>query len=194
VEQWRELPGFDGRYQVSDHGQVRKVTHYVIVHTVWARNGITRRRVPEITLSQEVTRKGYRVVLLNKDGTRRMLHVDRLVLYAFVGTSGGSYPFHKDGNILNNRLGNLEWKENPNAIPKEYRLLPPKKSHRYKKKLTEAEVVKAFTDMRPNKTVADELKISPLCVELIKQRVIWTHFTDGLTRGKREFVPQNGLL
>ena len=53
---------------------------------------------------------GYRVVRLTKSGRPKDKKVHRLVALAFIPTiSGKDFVNHKDGNKLNNYVGNLEW-------------------------------------------------------------------------------------
>lgn len=99
--EWRDIPTMNGRYQVSNTGEVRnartghRITHYINEH-------------------------GYCVVgFYNKEKGHTDHHkVHRLVAEAFIpNTEGKRTVNHIDGNKLNNNAENLEWathKENLN--------------------------------------------------------------------------------
>lgn len=187
-ERWRDIPGYEDSYQVSDLGNVKKRAHKVFVNCSTAKKGIVERIARERKLALDLLKKGLRVTLRDEFGARRFFYVDRLVLYCFVGTKSGCYPHHIDGNILNNKLHNLEWRESEDAQTPDSKILKPKVASKYKKILTQDEVETAFTDMRDNKIVGRIIGVSPLCVELIKKRIIWTQYTDGLKREKRQTI------
>ncbi len=100
-EQWRDVVGYEGSYQVSDHGHVRR-------HPSSPRpSGSVS---PGRAMKQRVTR-GYSRVGLRRDGVQREFQVHRLVLVSFVGEppSPSAQCNHEDGVKTNNRVGNLEW-------------------------------------------------------------------------------------
>lgn len=95
-EQWRDIPGYAGRYQASDEGRVRTVLD----------SGETRVRI----LRRDA--RGYeRVNLITPEGDTKTESVHTLVLAAFTGLRGNrlTHANHKDGMKSNNRLANLEW-------------------------------------------------------------------------------------
>lgn len=92
TEEWRDAPGYEGRYQVSSSGQVRS---------------LLRGRV----LRQTVDRKGHRrLSLYAADGTMRTIRVHILALEAFVGPRPpGAESCHYDDDKTNNHISNLRW-------------------------------------------------------------------------------------
>jgi len=103
-EEWKDIKGYEGLYQISNLGNVkslsRKVKHYM--------GG--EKKCNEKILSPDINHHGYcRVTLFNKN-KRRRIAVHRLVAEAFVENPNG-YPEinHKDENPLNNTCSNLEW-------------------------------------------------------------------------------------
>lgn len=93
-EEWRDIPGFDYRYQVSSHGRVRRAN---------ASGGY------EI-LTGNVRSNGYRAVNLTRNGKPEKLFVHRLVLAVFKGAGESRARInHIDGDRLNNHLSNLEY-------------------------------------------------------------------------------------
>lgn len=105
-EIWKPVPGFEGRYAVSNLGRVKSLAfkqRYLL------RNGEEAWRITQAReLSQQTTNAGYRIVHLYADGARQAKTVHRLVLAAFMGDSPLEVN-HKDGNKTNNCLGNLEY-------------------------------------------------------------------------------------
>jgi hypothetical protein len=97
AEKWRAIPGYEGRYDVSDQGRVRSVTTY---------HGV---RPPRI-MATETDRYGYPFVRLSSAGervrSRRKIHT--LVLLAFVGPRPeGMVSRHLSGDPSDARLVNL---------------------------------------------------------------------------------------
>ena len=92
-EQWRDVEGYDGMYQVSDLGRVR-----------------SRKSGEWKVLSQGKVR-GYLQVVLSKGGKCKNYKVHRLVAQAFIQNDDDSKTQinHRDECKQNNRLWNLEY-------------------------------------------------------------------------------------
>jgi hypothetical protein len=90
--EWREIAGFEGRYEVSDEGRVRNM-----------RTG----KVFAVNLSS----KGYPVVALcRKPEKPKSCRVHRLVALAFIQNPDALPEVnHKDSDKANNHVSNLEW-------------------------------------------------------------------------------------
>ena len=99
IEIWRDIPGYENSYQVSNLGQVRSLNREIQDH-----GGVNF--VHGIILKQWKDKKGYhRVELRGKS-----FAVHRLVLFAFIGDYSRILQVnHKDGNKGNNFIENLEW-------------------------------------------------------------------------------------
>lgn len=103
---YREIPGFEGLYQVSRCGKVVALTRMVEMPN--GGHKVIKRHHPK----QSVTYKGYlKVMLTNGKSERKGRFVHRLVMLAFVGKSK-LQVHHKDGNKQNNNLENLEYVTN----------------------------------------------------------------------------------
>lgn len=90
-ESWRDIPGYGGRYRVSDRGRV----YSEIVGRVM-RPGINS--------------NGRLVVSLRQQGKSKTHTVHSLVITAFIGPRPiGAVICHNDGNPLNNDLCNLRY-------------------------------------------------------------------------------------
>lgn len=99
-EHWKPVVGWEGLYEVSDHGRVRSLDRV-------DRFG---RSKPGVMLRPDANRTGHlRVHLYGPEGVSRP-GVHRIVLEAFVGPCPeGMEGCHNDGNPGNNRVGNLRW-------------------------------------------------------------------------------------
>ena len=96
-EEWRDIKGYEGLYQVSNLGRVRSLNcrgHKGCI-------GI---------LTPRLDGKGYEMVALYKEGKARNTKVHRLVAQAFI-PNPNNHPQvnHKDEDKTNNNVDNLEW-------------------------------------------------------------------------------------
>ena len=109
MEEWKDVPGYEGLYQVSDQGRVRSFPRVVVE---WdPRWGSQReRRIKGRTLTPFQSGKGYLQVALHRDGRGDRFYVHQLVLIAFIGPCpDGKECCHGNGNPADNRLENLRW-------------------------------------------------------------------------------------
>lgn len=92
LEIWKDIDGYDGRYQVSSWGRIRSI------------NGI---------LKPYENKKGYLKIGLCKDGICHKHRINRLVAIAFIPNPDNLPQVnHMDGNRQNNSITNLEWTTN----------------------------------------------------------------------------------
>lgn len=96
-EIWKDIPGYEGLYQVSNLGMVKRIK-------------ILSRKEQRI-IKQYADRSGYMTVYLyNGEGTRGFFLVHRLVAKVFVPNPWKKKEVnHIDGNKSNNTFDNLEW-------------------------------------------------------------------------------------
>ena len=135
TEEWRDVPGYGGRYQVSNIGRVRSVPYENYQASSHA--GVMMiKHISGKMLSASDNGNGYKLVFLMKGGRKRQIrYVHRLVAEAFVENPHNYKEVnHKDFNKSNNHAYNLEWvtrKENVNwsrenmKRPRKNAKLPP---------------------------------------------------------------------
>lgn len=91
TEIYKDIPGYEGLYQVSDLGNVRN----------------TKR---ENILKPHVDKDGRVSIQLSKNGNRKTTRVCRLVALGFIGEKPKGYHVcHNDGNARNNELINIRY-------------------------------------------------------------------------------------
>jgi len=101
---WKEIPGYEGYYEVDEHGNVRSVER--IIERSDGRRSSRKSRIKKQTADKD----GYMTVHLSKDGKNRRVKVHRLVAILFVeGYAEGLEVNHKDYDRTNNDYKNLEW-------------------------------------------------------------------------------------
>ena len=107
VEEWRPVKGYEGLYEVSNHGRVRSLDR-------WQYNPVaaTHRTFHEgHVMNGVVSKRGYRMVGLRQEsGKRKNCLVHRLVATTYI-PNPDNLPFvnHKNYDQLDNRVENLEW-------------------------------------------------------------------------------------
>lgn len=104
-EEWRDILGWEGLYQISNLGSVKSLQRIVLT-------GKQRRPVlkPERQLHGYVNSVGYRVVLLSRYQRSRLETVHRLVCETFHGPQPALHEVaHGNGVRTDNRAANLRW-------------------------------------------------------------------------------------
>ena len=97
-EIWKDIPDYEGVYLVSNTGKVLSLERL-------DGRGFLRK---EKYLKPAMSKHGYAVIRLNKDGNQKHFLAHRLVLMAFVGKSKLCCD-HINGVRSDNRLCNLEY-------------------------------------------------------------------------------------
>lgn len=104
IEEWRDIKGYEGLYQVSNIGKVKS-----LARTVMRSNGRLM-TIRERILKLRPDKGGYVRVCLSKDAVETDYFVHRLVAIAFIDNPHNLPEVnHKDENKKNNSVDNLEW-------------------------------------------------------------------------------------
>lgn len=95
-EVWKDIPGYESKYQVSNLGNVRSLNYMRTGKTVNLKSSINSRNRKTVRLYSYETSKTY--------------NVETLVTLAFIGKKPKDYHIlHADGDSLNNKLSNLSY-------------------------------------------------------------------------------------
>ena len=104
MEKWRDIPGYEGFYQVSDLGNIRSI------------------RFNKIRNMKSWDSHGYRAVELCMNNNRYTVGVHRLVALTFIPNPENKPEVnHKDRNKSNNNVENLEWVTQSENVAHAYR-------------------------------------------------------------------------
>lgn len=103
-EEWKDINGFEGYYQISNFGRVKSVER-----VVKKKNGILMKVSERIRVLSQTT-DDYSYVVLAKHGKNKTFLVHRLVAETFI-KNPNNLPCvnHKDENKQNDCVDNLEW-------------------------------------------------------------------------------------
>lgn len=100
-EQWKDIEGYEGIYQVSNRGRVKSIKRWRASGT----GGYVQRETILV-----MSGKRYQMVTLYSNKIGRGVLVHRLVACAFVPNNKNFKQVnHKDGNKKHNTAENLEW-------------------------------------------------------------------------------------
>ncbi len=166
-EVWVNVNGFGGKYQISNHGRVKRIFKTI---------------PPKLRKGYIWT--GYHKINLHKDGNN-YFYIHRLVAEHFIpNPSSKKEVNHKDLNKDNNHVSNLEW-----VTPSENSLHARKNGRGNSfgrgencvgAKLTNEQVIEIRQLYKPNvigltKMIAEKMGVSMSTVQRIVNRQRWTH-------------------
>lgn len=106
-EVWKDIKDFEGLYQVSNYGRIKRLYRKVIDS-----RGITQ-TFKESLLKCTINKYGYYQTTLRKNRKKFNIKVHRCVAVAFIDKPENKHIVdHIDGNKLNNKVDNLRWVTN----------------------------------------------------------------------------------
>lgn len=102
VEIWKDIPDYEGLYQVSDLGRVKSIERFS--------QAKFKRTLQEKIIKTPSNSNGYATLGLFKDNCRKTLTVHRIMGMAFLGLTKDTIGVcdHIDNNRQNNELSNLQ--------------------------------------------------------------------------------------
>jgi hypothetical protein len=175
-EIWKDIKNFEGLYQISSLGRIKRLNSEIIAIEHWGK-GIIARIIKERILAKAHLR-GYELVSLKKNGKQTTRQVHRLVAETFIPNPLNKPQInHKDCNKENNHINNLEWvtdKEN-----KEHAVLNgkmPKGEKSGKAKLNEFQVrVIRRSEELSERELAKIFKVHSTTIRYAIVRETWKH-------------------
>lgn len=106
-ELWKDIPGYEGRYQASNLGRIRSINHYVSGKSRYGKpfKRLVRGR---ILRPGRYNKDGHVSVVLGHGTNGSPVH--QLIALTFLGDRPKGYDVrHLDGNPQNNKLSNLAY-------------------------------------------------------------------------------------
>lgn len=173
----RPVEGFNGRYMVSNTGDVYSVTEF----------GIRK-------LRPGVNAAGYYLVCLFENGKPKMKSVHQLVGLAFIENK---YPYvnkiinHKDGNKLNNHVSNLEWTTFSGNTRHALRTgLQPRGEQIATAKLNNEKVLYIYQQKKriTQKELSQIFGVTVRLIRLVQEKKVWRHIKRYQSKPEREYL------
>lgn len=168
MEEWRTIKGFNGFYEISTLGNVRRLP----------RMSVDGRKLKGRLLKGYTNSTGYHVVHLCGLEQNKILQVHRLVALTFLDPVEGKTDVnHKNGVKNDNRLENLEWCDDHDNVLHSYHAL---KRIPYRlgkpcvsRKLSREQVLAIRADERPNARIAADYDVCAQTIGNVKRRVFY---------------------
>ena len=136
MEVWKDIPGYEGKYQVSNMGAVKSLP----------RDDKFCKRPYEVILKTFICGSGYQEVILKNNGKRKPKLIHRMVAEAFLPNPSGKREVnHIDGDKNNNAYTNLEWVTPSENIRHSYDVLQNKS---YSRKVMCIETGEVFDSLK----------------------------------------------
>lgn len=174
IEEWKDVEGFEGHYQVSNIGRIKTLRREVSA-------GWGRRFVKERIMPTRLDSKGrYEMVELCKDCKTYLKILHRLVAFAFVENAYNKPEVnHKDGVRTNNNYKNLEWCTNKENIAHsiETGLANGRGQHNTMAKLSNIDILEIRASNKKRLELSQQYKISMNHISQIKNKRVWKHLT-----------------
>jgi hypothetical protein len=194
-EKWLPVPGFEGLYEVSDHGRVQKIAPWC--------DGVNHYAYRLLPVDR--SREGHLRVNLHRDGGGRPMRkqIHRLVMHAFVRRPKPSEVVnHKDGVPTNNRLPNLEYCTVAQNTWHAFHVLKRGKGHGKGSKhpfakLNDALVLGMLERLQRGEGLATIAKDFDVCVSTVTQiarNQTWPHLPREATPDRRDNYCQPGSV
>lgn len=172
-EVWRDVVGYEGLYEVSNMGRVNSFPKLNNKNPVYH----SKRELKLVKNGD-----GYYRVSLSRDGCDKRVFVHKLVAQAFIKNPENKPQVnHKDSNIKNNTVGNLEWCTHSENMKHGYKYGNKKRmlgQNNFSSKLRTEEVTKIRT-LYSEGVVQTELSkmfgVTQANISLIVRRDHWKH-------------------
>jgi len=171
MEIWKDIKGYEGKYQVSNLGRVKSLER----KTKYLKS---LKSVKETFLKERINRYGYVQAILYNDKPKTV-YTHRLVAIAFIpNTENKSDVNHKNGIKIDNREENLEWATRKENINHSFEMELSGKGQKHgRSKLTEIEAkeIKYGNKNLFQSEIAEKYGITQSQVSRIRLGKLWNH-------------------
>lgn len=102
MEEWKDIPNYEGLYQASTYGRIKSLKRFRYNHS--------KKQIAEERILKPGVVNGYLRVSLWKDNKFKNYLVHRLIAMTFIPNPNNYKCInHKDETRKNNKVNNLEW-------------------------------------------------------------------------------------
>lgn len=183
MAQWRDIPGYEGFYKISDAGEI------------WSIDDPARHNPKGGLLKFDKSSHGYPRIYLYKPPGRKRFQVHRLVMLAFVGPPPPKHEVnHKNGIHDDARLENLEYVTKSQNQRHSYDVLKNvinNGSEHGMSKLTEADI-RPIREARKSgeslQAIANRYGVNVPSISLIVNGKTWRHVDPDYIPPKRMWI------
>lgn len=183
MEIWKDIPGYEGLYQVSNMGRVKSLDRWIEQKDP---RGNYLRPFPGKAMKPFYSTQRYLYVTLSdKYGKRGKVSVHILVLRSFVGECPHKYQCnHLNGKRDDNRLENLEYCTRSDNLKHSYKVLRRPKGgvigeNHHKAKLNNSDVIEIRklykTNKYPQTRLAKMFNVRQTTISNIVNGIGWKH-------------------
>lgn len=166
MEEWRDIEGYEGIYQVSNEGKIKSLERYVGVN---GRNQCMK-HIKEKILGGCLNQYGYKIVTLHNENGQKKYLIHRLVAEAFIPNLDNKPDIDHINTVrTDNRAENLRWctpKENVNNPITYERILKERQSEKHRKVVSKANKGKVLTEETKKKISESQKGIG--CISINK--------------------------
>lgn len=178
IKEWRKIPGFDTRYEVSADGELRSWT----ARGGAAHGGNKWAKAPRV-VKGGIGNHGYRQFgILTDEGRFISIYMHQLVLAAFVGPAPeGQVTRHLNGDSSDNRLDNLAYgTQAENIADTELHGRRPRGETSGKSKITNAialAIIERYSSGESQMSIAKSYGMGQSAISSVIRGETWSHVT-----------------